>query len=480
MAQPKEKDAIIEKLDSQSTSSLYWSLTILATIGGFLFGYDTANIGSALDLMGSVFPGLSSPLVEGYLVAGASLGAAVGAIIAGPITDRFGRKSMLIIDAAIYAIGAIISALTINVPMILIARTFIGLAIGADSGIATAYIAEYAPKSKRGSLSILQQWMITIGILAAYLVGLATLYLLPSFAYSIDWRIMLGVAAIPAFIGLAFRFRMPESPRWLIQNGKFSKLKKDLAKLGINVSEDDLKSIKLPKEKVKSKVTPGIKRALLIAGLFMVFQQITGINIPFYYGPTILSKFFSGSGALSSIEAGIMATTVLAIINVASTYIGFKYIDSYGRKAIARLGYAGMAVFMALGIATFFTTTGIVKTIGLMVAFSGFIVFFAFGVGGTGWLIQVEYFPTEFRGRMAATVAFIDWMANFAITEIFPVMDSSVGLGVSMGVFAVLSIMAVAFVMTSMPETKGLSVEEIAEMFDKKAKHVESEETSRS
>lgn len=163
--------------------------------------------------------------------------------------------------------------------------------------------------------------MITIGILAAYLVGLATLYLLPSFAYSIDWRVMLGVAAIPAFIGLAFRFRMPESPRWLkYRYGKFSKLKKDLAKLGINVSEDDLKSIKLPKEKIKSKVTPGIKRALLIAGLFMVFQQITGINIPFYYGPTILSKFFSGSGALFSIEAGIMATTVLAIINVASTY----------------------------------------------------------------------------------------------------------------------------------------------------------------
>ncbi|BBG26906.1 sugar porter family MFS transporter [Sulfuracidifex tepidarius] len=466
MAQPKERDVIIEKLDSHSTTSIYWSLTILATIGGFLFGYDTSNIGSALDLMKSVFPGLSSPLVEGYLVAGASLGAAVGAIIAGPVTDKFGRKSMLIADAAIYAIGAIVSAFTVNVPMILVARTFIGLAIGADSGIATAYIAEYAPKSRRGSLSILQQWMITIGILSAYLVGLATLYILPSYAFSLDWRIMLGVAAIPALIGLAFRFRMPESPRWLIENGKFSKLKSDLSKLGIEVSEDDLKGIKLPR---KGKITPGIKRALLIAGLFMVFQQITGINIPFYYGPTILSKYFSASGEVSTIEVGIMATTVLAIINVAATYIGFKYIDSYGRKSIARLGYAGMAVFMILGIASFILTSGIIKTVGLMVAFSGFIIFFAFGVGGTGWLIQGEYFPTEVRGRMAATVAFIDWIANFAITEIFPVMDSSVGLGVSMGIFALLSIVAVVFVMTSVPETKGLSVEEIAEMFEKKA-----------
>jgi MFS transporter, SP family, arabinose:H+ symporter len=153
MAQPRTTGSILDTLDSRAPTRFYWQLTLLATLGGFLFGYDTSNIGSALNFVPYNLKGLAM----GYLVSGASLGAAAGALLAGPASDRFGRKTLLIVDAGIYALGAILSAVTPNAAVLLFARTLIGLAIGADSAIATAYIAEYAPKERRGSLTMLQQ-----------------------------------------------------------------------------------------------------------------------------------------------------------------------------------------------------------------------------------------------------------------------------------------------------------------------------------
>jgi MFS family permease len=165
MAQPavNGRSNILTRLDQRVPTRFLWQLTLLATLGGFLFGYDTSNIGSALNFVPYHLKGLAL----GYLVSGASLGAAAGAILAGPLADRFGRKALLVIDAGIYAAGSILSAVTWHTSVLLIARTLIGVAIGADSAIATAYIAEYAPKDRRGSLTMLQQWMITVGILVA-------------------------------------------------------------------------------------------------------------------------------------------------------------------------------------------------------------------------------------------------------------------------------------------------------------------------
>uniref|UniRef100_UPI00359356E2 MFS transporter n=1 Tax=Acidianus infernus TaxID=12915 RepID=UPI00359356E2 len=207
---------ILDQIDTRKLNKFYWIITILAAIGGFLFGYDTSVIAIASVFVPYHFTGL----VYGYEIASASLGAAIGAIIAYFYTDRFGRKSLLIVDAAIYTAAAILSALTINGIMLLIVRTVIGVAIGADSAVATAYITEYAPKDKRGSLAIIQQWMITIGILGSYFVGSTVLFLATSLDYTVDWRLILGVAAIPAIIGLIFRFMMPESPRWLLLSGQ--------------------------------------------------------------------------------------------------------------------------------------------------------------------------------------------------------------------------------------------------------------------
>ncbi len=233
-------EPILERLDNGKTSRFFWLLTVLSTIGGFLFGYDTSNIGIVEGFLPSSYVTVN-PFIKGYLFSGVSLGAAVGALLAAGLIDRYGRKYMLIFDAFLYSLGAILSAVTVDLFMLLVSRTLIGIAVGADSAIATAYIAEWAPKRRRGSFSILQQWMITVGILGAYLIGLAVLYGLPSQAFNLDWRIMLGVAAVPSIIGLGFRFVMPESPRWLVLKGKYEKAVESLKRLGVDTNEEELK-----------------------------------------------------------------------------------------------------------------------------------------------------------------------------------------------------------------------------------------------
>ncbi len=461
MASKLALQQILDQIDTRRITRFYWIITILAAIGGFLFGYDTEVIGIASVFVPYHFTGL----VYGYEIASASLGAAIGTIIAYFYTDRYGRKSLLIADAAIYTGAAILSALTVNGAMLLVMRTIIGIAIGADSAVATAYITEYAPKDKRGSLAIMQQWMITIGILGSYFVGSAVLLIAPSLAFTLGWRVILGLAAIPAVIGLAFRFMMPESPRWLLLSGKIEKLKKDLRKFGVEVDDSTIqKAIQEVKAEASAKLDSSTKRALVVVGLWIVFQQITGINVPFYYGPEIilnLHLFSSTSNPVFTEIDSVLAASILAVVNVAATYIAFRYIDKIGRRNLGLSAYVGMLAFDVLG--GILVMSGVL--IGALIAFAGFIIFFAYGVGGTGWLIQAEYFKTAIRGRMAALIALIDWIANFAITEVFPVMLSTVGLAGSMFIFAALDAIALAVVYFLLPETKGLTLEQVDKMF---------------
>ncbi len=478
VAKPKQpaSESVLSALDTHVPGSLYWYLALLACVGGFLFGYDTADIGSALPFI----PYHLSDFAIGYLVAGASIGAAVGALAAGPLTDRFGRKSLLIIDVSIYAVGAILSAVAVNATMLLSARTLIGLAVGADSAIATAYIAEFAPRNRRGALSMIQQWMITVGILGSYIIALVILRVAPGSATSSGWRLILGLGALPALIGVALRARMPESPRWLMEKGRVAQTSKALKQLGIDVSSQQVRQAadqlsadaKERKGRRKELWTPGVKRALVLVSVFFVFQQITGINVPFYYGPHVMSDFFKGpaSDAVSAAIAGVEVTAILGAVNVVATFFGFRWIDKVGRRPLALGGFAGMMVFIlvaALGVASM---TGVPKTVVVMVGFSFFITSFAIGVGGTGWLIQGEYFPTDVRGRAAAIAAAVDWLANFAIIEAFPTLNQSLGLAWVMVGFAALALLAIVFVARFIPETKGLPLEKVVSRLEREAR----------
>ena len=204
--------------------------------------------------------------------------------------------------------------------------------------------------------------------------------------------------------------------------------------------------------------------------VFFIFQQITGINVPFYYGPTILASFFvSGHNAVSAAVAGVEVTAILGAVNVVATYFAFKWIDKVGRRPLAIWGYAGMTVFILFAAAGVAFLTDIPKTVVVMVGFSFFITSFAIGVGGTGWLIQGEVFPTAVRGRAAAIGACVDWLANYALIEAFPVWHNSIGLAWVMVCFAVLCVVAIGFVSRFLPETKGLSVEEAVRVFEREA-----------
>jgi MFS transporter, SP family, arabinose:H+ symporter len=463
---------VLGDLDSRIPTNFYWYLAVLACIGGFLFGYDTSNIGSALGFI----PYHLSSFATGYLVAGASLGAAAGALAAGPLTDHFGRKILLIADASIYAIGAILSAVTVDAGMLLASRTLIGLAIGADSAIATAYIAEFAPRSRRGQLSIIQQWMITVGILVSYLVAVIILKAAPGSAGNADWRLILGLGGVPALVAVALRSHMPESPRWLMLHGRYEDTRKAFGLLGMDVTEDEVHRAadelagQERQRRGKTQWTVGVRRALIVVCVFFIFQQITGINVPFYYGPTLLSSFFqSGHNAVSAAVAGVEVTAILGGVNVIATYFAFRWIDKVGRRPLAMWGYAGMTVFILLAAAGVAFLTDIPKTVVVMVGFSFFITSFAIGVGGTGWLIQGEVFPTAVRGRAAAIGACVDWLANYALIEAFPAWHNSIGLAWVMVCFAALCVVAIGFVYKFLPETKGLSVEQTVHVFDRQA-----------
>jgi MFS transporter, SP family, arabinose:H+ symporter len=464
---------VLEDLDARIPTNFYWYLAVLACIGGFLFGYDTSNIGSALGFI----PYHLSSFATGYLVAGASLGAAAGALVAGPLTDHFGRKALLITDAAIYAIGAILSAFTVDAAMLLFSRTLIGLAIGADSAIATAYIAEFAPRSRRGQLSIIQQWMITVGILVSYLVAVIILKAVPGSAGGTDWRLILGLGGVPALIAVALRSHMPESPRWLMLHGRYDDTRTAFGRLGMDVTDTEVRRAadelagQERERRRRTLWTAGVRRALIVVCVFFVFQQITGINVPFYYGPTILSGFFlSGHNAVNAAVAGVEVTAILGAVNVIATYFAFRWIDKRGRRPLAMGGYAGMTIFILLAAFGVAFLTDLPKTVVVMVGFSFFISSFAIGVGGTGWLIQGEVFPTAVRGRAAAIAACVDWLANYALIEAFPAWHTGIGLAWVMVCFAVLCIVAIGFVYRFLPETKGLSVEQTVHVFEREAR----------
>ncbi|MFD7160461.1 sugar porter family MFS transporter [Kribbella sp. NPDC059898] len=403
------------------------------------------------------------------------MGAAVGALAAGPTSDRLGRKSLLIADAAIYAIGALLSAFAWDAWVLLFARTLIGLAIGADSAIATAYIAEYAPKARRGALGILQQWMITV----SYLIALAVLVPLPQHAHSFDWRLLLGLGAVPALFALVLRTRMPESPRWLMRQGRYDDTHDALAKLDIDVSAEQIERSAHEVEEQEARAgrnqrnwTRGVKRALIVVCVFFAFQQITGINLTFYYGPKVLQPYLqSGSDKVQAAIAAVAVTALMSVVNVVATFFAFKFVDRVGRRKLALGGYAVMAVAMLIGAAGVAFTGGLARIILIMVGLNVFIAAFAIGVGGTGWLIQGEYFPTAVRGRAAALGAAADWIANFALILLVPTMLNGFGLAWLMVMFAVLSAVALLFVNSFIPETKELSVEEITEIFERQAAH---------
>lgn len=426
-----------------------------AALGGLLFGYDTGVISGALLFLREAFH-LSS-LMLGVVTSIALAGAAGGAAVAGRLADRFGRRPILLGTAMVFVVGAIVSALASSLTMLLAGRVLVGFGIGGASMLTPLYLAEIAPARERGALVSFNQLAVTIGILVSYLVGYG-------FAASGAWRWMLGLGAVPGVILAIGMLLLPETPRWLAGHGHADQARAALrflrgrhADIEAEVGQlrADLKSTAqaLP----ESRLGHAAARLPLIVGIGLaVFQQVTGINTVIYFAPVI----FQASG-LSSASAAILATAGIGVVNVAMTLVAIWLVDRVGRRVLLLTGLAGMGVSLCLLALGFLLGTG--PALGWLTAASlaAYVGCFAIGLGPVFWLLISEIFPLAIRARGMSAATIANWLANLIVALTFlDLVDLLSRPGVFF-LYAALTFGALFFVRALVPETKGVSLEDV-------------------
>ena len=430
----------------------------ITATGGLLFGYDTGVISGALLFIKNDFAPLSD-FLQGVIVSVLLVGAVTGAIAGGPLSDRLGRRPVVLLAAIIFAVGAIAAALAPNVLILIFARFILGLGVGLASLIVPLYIAEIAPPDTRGALVSLNQLMITIGILLSYIVGVA-------FTPIEGWRYMFAAAVIPAAILGIGMFTLPESPRWLVKNGKLDKARSVLllSRVEADVETEmqqmeEIERIERQQAQVSYKelLAPWIRPALIVGVGLAIFQQITGINTVIYYAPTILEKVgFSAGGAIAATALGVGA------VNVGFTILAVYIVDRVGRRPLLLIGLIGMIVSLGL-LGVVFSLGATSGAAGLLatICLALYIASFAISLGPIFWLMISEIYPLNMRGSAMSIAALCNWGSNFIVALIFPVLLATFGGAGAFWLFAVLGIVAWIFVYFMVPETKGRTLEEI-------------------
>lgn len=432
--------------------SYVYLITLVAAIGGFLFGFDTAVISGANPFI-KVYFSLSN-IGLGWAVGSLVLGCMIGAASAGQLSDMLGRKRMLIITSIVFAISAFGSALATAFWFFVISRIICGTAVGAASLLSPTYIAEIAPAGARGKLVSLNQLAITIGILVVYFTN----YLLVSTGEQ-NWRFMLGSEIIPALIFFLLLFLVPESPRWLVKNGQRDAALKTLTNLGGSSHADEqLREIDRTlqdKRKVHlAALFRGNMRKVMVLGILLAaFQQITGINAIIYFAPTIFAK----TGVATS--SAFLQSVIVGVVNVGFTFVALALIDRIGRKPLMLFGSAGMAIslFVLVGAFALNRLHGFIVLISVL----GYIASFAASLAPVMWVVTSEIYPNKFRGAAMSVSTAISWMCTYLVVQTFPWLLNSLGGAFAFGVFAVLSVVTFFFIMLFIPETKGKSLEEI-------------------
>ena len=452
-------------------------LSVVAAIGGFLFGFDSGVINGTVDALQLAFD--SDAVGTGFNVASMLLGCAAGAFFAGNLADKFGRKPVMIATAAFFILSAWGSGVSGSSPEFVLFRIIGGLAVGAASILAPAYISEIAPAKIRGSLATLQQLMIVIGLFAAFmsnywlagLSGGASELLWGGFQ---TWQWMFWVEIVPASIFLISLLFIPESPRYLVAAGKNDEAKSVLTSLSDSVDAEakvvDIKSTlregsKPSLKDVISSYTGKIHPIVWVGVGLAALQQFTGINVIFYYGATLWQ-------AAGFTEADALLTNVISgSVNVIFTFVAIALIDRLGRKPLLLIGSLGQAVMLG-ALAYIFGTapTGDADTLILseamgtyaLLAANAYIAFFAFSWGPVMWVMLGEMFPNKFRGAALAICGLVQWGSNFTITMTFPIMLTYLGLGFSYGIYATFGLIAYFFVKLFIKETKGRTLEDMS------------------
>jgi SP family galactose:H+ symporter-like MFS transporter len=460
---------------SKNRKSVVIVIASIAATGGLLFGFDTGVISGAIPFIQDYFY-LTDSQVENVTALGL-IGAVVGALFTGRITDYLGRKKVILASAFIFATGAIWTGLAPTVNQLMVSRFYLGLAIGVSSFAVPLYISEIAPTKIRGTLVSLFQLLITVGILAAYLSDRA-------FADNSNlesWRPMLYVGVIPALILFTGMFFLPETPRWLMSKGREKEGRKVLSRtedpeLLDTVITEMKKEIEIDKKQEgwKEILKPWLRNALIIAAGIMFFQQFVGINTVIYYSPKIfLAAGFEGA------EAAIAASVIVGVVNVFFTIVSLFVIDRLGRRKLYFIGISGITlalICMGLG----FMIPGAGKWF-LVISMLFYIAFFAISLGPLGWLIITEVFPTRVRGLGSSIGSLSNWGFNTLVVWTFFKMASAIGnardvvvpegkvlsdvcptcVGSVFWIFAAIALIGLVWGYFFIPETKGVTLEEI-------------------
>jgi sugar porter (SP) family MFS transporter len=450
------------KAKSEVNGFVYVAVGV-AAIGGLLFGYDTGVISGAILFVKMQFS-LSSAMEE-IVVSVVLVGAVMGAIMGGALTDRFGRRTMIILAGVVFTTSAIGTALAPTVAWLIGARVVSGIGIGIASFISPMYIAELVPAKVRGSLVAVNMLAITTGIVVAYLVDYA-------FSSVQGWRYMFGLAALPSIALIIGMWWLPDSPRWLIGKSKVEQARQILrrARTASDVSPE-IADIQKSLEKqgvggVKGLLQPSLRMPLIVGLGLATFQQVTGINTVIYYAPTIFK--FTGIAATSpAILAGAALTMVMWIFHVLAIFL----LDRVGRRPLLLVGVAGQIVGLAiLGSAFQFQQLASFKS---YVAIGGLVIYvacFAFGLGPIFWLLISEIYPLKVRGTAMSAVTVTNWALNLVVAATFLTLVGALGHAGTFWLYGVIAVGAWIFVYLLVPETKGKTLEEIEAQW-RPAKH---------
>lgn len=451
-----------------------WLLLVGAVImlSGLLFGYDQGVIAGALDGIQNSF-GASTTMIQ-IITSWVTLGALVGALVAGVLADKIGRRVTILLAAVLFTMGALLEAISPNTTILVIGRLVVGFGVGVASVAAPLYAAEQAPTRLRGRFVSTYQLAITIGIFIAYLVDQALIN-------NDMWRVMLGVSAVPAILLFVVMLPMPDSPRWFVKVGRRDDAIKALQKVRPDVDADaEITEIeKAAQEDDANKATWGevfskkLRKPLMIGIGLAVFQQITGINAIIYYA----NKIFAQAGFATPDDQAAATTWAIGGVNVLATLIAVFYVDRFGRRPLLLAGLVGMAsALVTVGISFHFmdnadtsgagtggpTTAGIITLVALVV----FIASFAFSLGPVVWTVINEIFPNRVRGRAVAVATAVNWGSAWLVSQFFLTLIDSIGNSATFYLFGAFSVIAYVWIWKTVPETKGRSLEQIQEIWN--------------